>query len=243
MLAYPAMMLNWEEVLPLYRKLMPGKEDAAYRRGMRLKPFILERTKKTGKKQYFCQAQVAAWLAAPAFPRTPKAPGGRSFCECCNPKPKKSTTPAPAVASPYLPPSCTSITPTTPSYEDSISPIPTFGGGFPLTAEAGLLPLFQFSPTDFTIPTLPFMSASHTLTETKSSTYGVGIDEKFGESAIVSCAPSKKATGTCIPSPVLTPNSRRFTEEVAKRKVAERRNILLEFEKKGEVKRHSATKV
>jgi hypothetical protein len=59
------------------------------------------------------------------------------------------------------------------------------------------------------------MGASHNLTETNSLTYGMGIVEKFGESAIVSCSSSQKATGTCIPSPVLTPKSRRLTEEVA----------------------------
>ena len=126
-IAYPAIMLNWREAVPVYCKLNFDKPQAAYNRGMKLKKSIMERKGKR-KTQKYCQIEVKAWLAQCAYPE-PKAPLGKRFCEC-NPKPPKNSSLAPtAVAIPLLSP-CTSAIPVTPSYEeDAISPIPTFGGG------------------------------------------------------------------------------------------------------------------
>jgi hypothetical protein len=134
-IAYPAIMLNWREAVPVYCKLNFDKPQAAYNRGMKLKKSIMERKGKR-KTQKHCQIEVKAWLAQCAYPE-PKAPLGKRFCECCNPKPPKNSSLAPAaVAIPLLSP-CTSAIPVTPSYEeDAISPIPTFGGGVAPEAEA-----------------------------------------------------------------------------------------------------------
>ena len=86
-IAYPAIMLNWREAVPVYCKLNFDKPQAAYNRGMKLKKSVMERKGKR-KTQKYCQIEVKAWLAQCAYPE-PKAPLGKRFCECCNPKPPR----------------------------------------------------------------------------------------------------------------------------------------------------------
>ena len=51
--AYPAIMLNWREAVPVYCKLNFDKPQAAYNRGMKLKKSTMERKGKR-KTQKYC---------------------------------------------------------------------------------------------------------------------------------------------------------------------------------------------
>lgn len=245
-IAYPAIMLNWREAVPLYCKLNFEKPQAAYDRGMKLKKSIMERKGKRQTQKY-CQTEVKAWLAQCAYPKAPKAPLGKRFCECCNPKPPKNSSLTPtAVATPLLSP-CTSATPVTPSYEDAISPVPTFGGGVTPEADSALTPLFQFAPTEFSTPSISFTGSNHSSTETGSWTFGVRMADGFGESALASCSPHRcplpSPVLTSVPSPVLTPKTQRWADETATRKRAERQARLFESERNEARQGHATTKV
>jgi hypothetical protein len=92
-IAYPAIMLNRREAVPLYCKLNPENPEAVYQRGMNLRKIIVERKRKRQTQKY-CLTEVKAWLAQCAYPKAPKAPSGKSFTRYVNaatPSPQKPT--------------------------------------------------------------------------------------------------------------------------------------------------------